>query len=252
MADPQLDAFVRMLQTCRRVVGFTGAGISTESGIPDYRSQGGIWNKYQPVYIDEFLQSRQKRILYWRRKAEFWPGIRDADPNSGHSFFKKLYEKGILHGVITQNIDGLHEKSGLPAEIIVNLHGSSLTTSCLSCGTTVSTQDVYENLDLDNTEPLCGECGRAMKPDTISFGQSLKPQELSRASAFAQECDLLIVVGSTLIVYPAAGIPEEAKRNKASTVLITLSETALDGLFDLVFHEKIGAFMERLQKKDNI
>lgn len=249
MADPQLDAFIRILNISRRIVGFTGAGISTESGIPDYRSQGGIWHKYQPVYFDEFLQSRQKRILYWQRKAELWPGIRDADPNSGHTFFKQLYDKGKLLGVITQNIDGLHEKSGLPAEIIVNLHGSSLTTSCLSCGNRVSTQEVYENLDLDITEPLCGDCGQLMKPDTISFGQNLKSQELKRASAYAQKCDLLIVVGSTLLVYPAAGIPAEAKQNNASMALITLSENAPEGLFDFVFHEKIGAFMERLQKK---
>ena len=145
----QIDALKSAISKSNRIVGFTGAGISTESGIPDYRSKGGIWDKFQPVYFEEFISDEGKRILYWQRKQELWKDLSNALPNKGHLFFKQLYDEGKLAGLITQNIDGLHEKSGLPKEIIVNLHGTNLEVTCLDCGFTVPSQDVFDRLDLE-------------------------------------------------------------------------------------------------------
>ena len=157
-SNNQIEAFISAISKSKRVVGFTGAGISTESGIPDYRSKGGIWDKFQPVYFDEFISDEGKRILYWQRKQELWKDLSNALPNKGHLFFKHLYDDGKLTGLITQNIDGLHEKSGLPKEIIVNLHGTNLEVSCLDCGFTVPSEDVFDRLDLEQGVPLCPEC----------------------------------------------------------------------------------------------
>ena len=239
-----VDRFKTLLSRSERVAGFTGAGISTESGIPDYRSKGGIWTRFQPVYFDEFISSPEKRLLYWERKAELWPQIRDASPGPGHRFFRHLYNEGKLAGIITQNIDGLHEKSGIPSAKIANLHGTSLTTSCLSCGHTEDSQAVYESFQLPARIPVCPVCGGFLKPDTISFGQSLRQDVLRRAEAIAGECDLLIVMGSTLLVYPAAGIPEVALASGAGLAIINLSQTPLDDRADVLIPMKIGDFLE--------
>jgi NAD-dependent deacetylase len=234
-----------LIDRSQKIVGFTGAGISTESGISDYRSKGGLWDRFTPVYYNEFLQDAQKRLLYWQRKVEMWPSIRDAKPNSGHLFFKRLYDEGKLLGLITQNIDGLHERSGLPEEIIVNLHGTGLYTRCLQCSKIFPSDEVFESLDLEHKgPPRCGACGGRLKPDTVSFGQNLKPEELSRAEKLAHDCDCMLCFGSTLVVYPAAGFPESAKRNGAKLGIVTKSETPLDAAADVVIHEQISRVVE--------
>lgn len=229
----------------RRIVGFTGAGISTDSGIPDYRSAGGLWERFTPVYFNEFLQSEEKRLLYWRRKIELWPSVRDANPNSGHEFFVRLLREKKLSGVITQNIDGLHEKSGLPADLIVNLHGTALEVICLTCGAVTPSQDLHGSIDLEQGAPVCDECGGLLKPNTISFGQNLDPAALNRAYALTDSCDLLIAMGSTLVVYPASEIPARAKRRGAKLAIVTLSETPHDAIADFVVNEPIADFVRR-------
>jgi NAD-dependent deacetylase len=231
------------IKMCNRIVGFTGAGISTESGIPDYRSKGGIWNRIQPVYFDEFLQDRNKRILYWQRKLELWDGIKNAKPNEGHLFFMSLYKEGILSGLITQNIDGLHERSGLPSDKIVNLHGNTLETICLKCGKKIPTQRVFDTFDINRDEPACKKCGGLLKPNTISFGQNLNREVLKKAHYLCLNCDLMIVMGSTLLVQPAATFPATAKANGAQLAIINMSETPLDGETDYLFKMKICDFV---------
>jgi len=246
-SNNQIEAFKSAISKSKRIVGFTGAGISTESGIPDYRSKGGIWDKFQPVYFEEFISDEKKRLLYWQRKQELWKDLSTASPNKGHLFFKRLYDEGTLAGLITQNIDGLHEKSGLPKGIIVNLHGTNLEVACLDCGHTVLSEDVFDRLDLEQGVPLCPECNGFFKPNTISFGQQLRGEDLSRANDLAVSCDLMIVVGSTLVVQPASSIPSIAKEKGALLSIITLSETPLDSYADFVFHLKVEDFITLFQ-----
>ncbi len=244
------EKFKEVLVKSTRVVGFTGAGISTESGIPDYRSQGGIWDKFQPVYLDEFISDESKRLLYWQRKKVLWQGIRDARLSRTHVFFKDLYDKGSLVGMITQNIDGLHEKSGLPKDIIVNLHGTNLEVICLECGDITPANQTLDDLNLDNGVPLCEKCNGLLKPNTISFGQSLVAEDIQRAEEMALSCDLMIAAGSTLLVQPAASFPVIAKNNGAVLAIITKSDTPLDDNADFVFHEQLGGFIDRVKKGD--
>ncbi len=238
-----IEEFKSAIEKSNNIVGFTGAGISTESGIPDYRSKGGIWDKFQPVYYDEFVSNENKRFLYWQRKQDLWKDLSKATPNKGHMFFKKLYDNGKLVGLITQNIDGLHEKSGLPNDLIVNLHGTNLEVTCLDCGFTVPSEEVFEGLNLKRGIPLCPECDGLFKPNTISFGQQLRQEDLSKANDLTISCDMMIVVGSTLAVQPASSIPSIAKENGALLVIITLSETPLDYDADFLFHLKMEDFL---------
>ncbi|MCP5004574.1 MAG: sigma factor regulator FecR [Planctomycetes bacterium] len=235
-----MEDFKLAINSSRKIVGFTGAGISTESGIPDYRSKGGIWDKFKPVLFDEFITDEKKRVLYWQRKQELWKDIKNALPNSGHLFFKNLYDKKKLAGLVTQNIDGLHEKSGLPRDIIVNLHGNNLEIVCLTCSTIVPSEKILDNLNLEKGAPLCERCGGLLKPNTISFGQNLREQDLERANTLSLSCDLMIVVGSTLVVSPASSFPTIAKENGAILAIISLSETPADGYADFVIRQKMG------------
>lgn len=242
----QIDAFKSAVDKSKKIVGFTGAGISTESGIPDYRSKGSIWDKFQPVYFEEFISDEKKRLLYWQRKQELWKDLSIAAPNAGHLFFKKLYDEGKLAGLITQNIDGLHEKSGLKKDVIVNLHGTNLEVACIDCDFTMPSGGVFEGLDLRLGVPICQKCKGLLKPNTISFGQQLRGEDLSRANDLANSCDLMIVVGSTLVVQPASSFPSIAKENGALLAIITLSDTPLDSYADFVFHLKVEDFLRLL------
>ena len=241
--ERKLQEFKEIVRQSKRIVGFTGAGISTDSGIPDYRSQGGIWEKFQPVYFDEFLNDKRKRILYWQRKQEMWGPLNAARPNEGHHFFKKLYDEKKLHGLITQNIDGLHQKSGVPDDLMVDLHGNTLEVVCLECGAIVPAADIFGDLDLSQGVPKCEKCGGLLKPNTISFGQSLKQEDIVRAQELCLDCDLMIVMGSTLVVQPAASFPMIARQNGAKLVIVNLSSTPLDSEANLVFSMKIGEFL---------
>jgi len=241
-----IDAFKSAIDKSMNIVGFTGAGISTESGIPDYRSKGGIWDQFQPVYFEEFVSDEKKRLLYWQRKQELWKDLSNASPNTGHMFFKELYDEGKLTGLITQNIDGLHEKSGLPKDLILNLHGTNLEVACIDCGFTVPSEYVFEGLNLDDGVPICQKCNGLMKPATISFGQQLRAEDLDRANKLSGSCGLMIVIGSTLVVQPASSFPSIAKENGALLAIITLSETPLDSCADFVFHLKVEDFLRLL------
>lgn len=243
----RLKTVADWIRQSKKVVGFTGAGISTNSGIPDFRSPDGVWAKNRTVQFQEFINNREDRIEYWRQKLESWPDIRDAQPNSGHRFFAHLQQSGQLLGLITQNIDGLHEKSGIPDDAMVRLHGWLHIAGCLSCGQEISMDDACERVKTDDPAPECGACGGLLKPATISFGQSLRAADLDRATALSVKCDLFLAVGSSLVVQPAAGFPALAKKNGARLVIINHTATPLDQLADAVIRDDIGETAEAIQ-----
>lgn len=224
---------------------FTGAGISTESGIPDYRSQGGIWDQYRPVYFDEFMSSKTSRIEYWRQKNEMYHGLVKAKPNPAHMALFELHEMGLLDGVITQNIDDLHRVSGIPEDKIIELHGNTRRIRCMSCGEICDEAEAHARVAAGDTAPECS-CGGYLKPDTISFGQSMPVYEVQRSVELAKGCDLFLVVGSTLLVQPAASMPVYAKRAGAFLGIINLSETPCDGMADVLIQEKAGEALPAL------
>ena len=224
---------------------FTGAGISTESGIPDYRSQGGIWDKFKPVYFDEFMSREDARIEYWQRWQELYQGLRQATPNKGHQAIAELYQMGLVQAVVTQNIDGLHQASGIPDTAVIELHGNTLRIRCVSCSKISATQEAYDRLSSGDLAPTC-DCGGYLKPDTISFGQSMPTDKVNQAIALSQNSDLFIVVGSTLLVQPAAHMPIYAKQNDAVLAIINLSETPCDDMCDFLFTEKAGIVLDRI------
>lgn len=229
-----------------RIVGFTGAGISTESGISDYRGAGGIWTQYRVVTIQEFLASDEGRVEYWRRKSDSWPSIRDSVPNEGHRAFGELHRQGKLLGLITQNVDGLHRKAGVPDTKIIELHGCTLSTACLDCGHCIPTEVAMAEFEAAHRPPECVECGGWMKPATVSFGQSMPETAMQEAARISAEADIFIAAGSSLAVQPAASLPVVAKQNGALLVVINRNETALDGMADVLLHGETGKILPDL------
>ncbi len=229
-----------LLEECTRAVVFTGAGISTESGIPDFRSPGGIWSKFAPVYFQDFVASEEARREAWRRKMVVDRDMQEAKPNRGHRAVAELVRREKASCVITQNIDGLHQKSGIPEARIVELHGNSTYAACLDCGSRHELEPILEDFARDETLPVCGACGGIVKTATVSFGQAMPQAAMHRAEKETLECDLFIAIGSSLVVYPAAGFPVLAKRNGARLVIINREPTDLDGLADLVLNCEIG------------
>jgi NAD-dependent deacetylase len=242
-ADPGIATLREMIAAARRAVVFTGAGISTESGIPDFRSPTGIWTQMRPIYFQEFVSSPEMRREAWRRKFASDPVLRAALPNRGHRAVARLVSVGKASAVITQNIDGLHQASGVPADKVIELHGNSTYAHCLECGERYELDALREAFERDGDVPDCRACGGLVKTATISFGQAMPEAAMIRAEAETRACDLFLVLGSSLVVYPAAGFPEMAKRNGARLVIVNNEETPLDDIADLVIHRGIGEVM---------
>lgn len=239
----ELDYLKQLLVDANNVVAFTGAGISTESGIPDFRSPGGIWTKYQPIDFRDFMASEEMRREAWRRKFATDETMREATTNAGHRALARLHEDGKLKALITQNIDGLHQASGLPDEAIIELHGNTTYATCLECGKRHEIAWAKEVFADNETLPTCVSCNGIVKTATISFGQSMPEDEMMRAQEATLAADLFIVLGSSLVVYPAAGFPIMAKQNGARLVIVNREATDQDVLADLVIHAEIGASM---------
>ncbi len=236
----ELSRFGSMIASSKNMVVFTGAGISTESGIPDFRSPGGIWTKYQPIDFKDFISSEEMRRESWRRKFASDSVMKQAEPNKGHLAVAKLVERGKVTHVITQNVDGLHQRSGVPDEQIIELHGNATYASCLDCGKRYELADIHDLFGNNETLPICDQCSGIVKTATISFGQAMPVSEMQAAEEATLACDLFVAIGSSLVVYPAAGFPNLAKRNGAHLVILNREETPLDGVADLVLHSEIG------------
>jgi NAD-dependent deacetylase len=223
------DRLVELLRGASRILLFTGAGISTGSGIPDFRGPQGVWTRRQPVYCDDFMRSEAARIEHWDYKLEAWPAMRAAQPNAVHRAAVELHHAGKLQSVVTQNIDGLHARAGLPAAKLVELHGTNLEVECQSCGRRSDPAPHYDYFRRTRRPPVCG-CGGLLKPATISFGQQLREADLQRAAEAAEHCDLVIALGSTLSVHPAAEFPLLAARRGVPYAIINRGPTEHDGL----------------------
>jgi NAD-dependent deacetylase len=234
-------ALRRLIEASRRIAIFTGAGISTESGIPDFRGTNGVWTQMRPILFQDFLASAQARRETWRRRFAGDDTMRAARPNRGHQAVALLVAQGRAQAVITQNIDGLHQASGIPQDRVIELHGNSTYATCLDCTTRHEIAELRAAFEQDGEVPPCRACGGLVKTATISFGQSMPEEPMRRAQAEALAADLFLVLGSSLVVQPAASFPELAKRAGARLVIVNLQETPLDPIADLVVREGIGA-----------
>jgi NAD-dependent deacetylase len=228
----------------RAAVVFTGAGISTESGIPDFRSPGGIWAKYRPIEFQDFVGSEEARRESWRRRFGAAEVLDSARPNRAHRAIAELVKRNIVSAVITQNIDGLHQASGVPDERVIELHGNTTYAACLSCEKRYELADIRARFEQNGEAPDC-PCGGYIKTATVSFGQAMPALAMKRAEAATRACDLFVAVGSSLVVYPAAGFPALAKRGGARLVIVNREPTDQDGTADLVLRSEIGPTFER-------
>lgn len=238
-------ALRELIRASNYIAVFTGAGISTESGIPDFRGPKGVWNTQTPIDFRDFVASEEVRRESWSRKFSGEMKLEDAAPNAGHLAITSLVKAGKVSHVITQNVDGLHQKSGTPDDQVIELHGNASYASCLSCGKRLELGPIKSVFLEHGTLPYCPDCGGIVKTATISFGQSMPDTEMQKAEAASLSCDLFLAIGSSLVVYPAAGFPRLAKENGAGLVIINEQETDLDPFCDLVLHEQIGTTLSR-------
>jgi NAD-dependent deacetylase len=243
-----IDKFAQVgdwLAEAEQAVAFTGAGISTESGIPDFRSPGGVWATSQPVYFDEFMSSASARQEYWRQKAATHDGFMNSEPNAGHQVLAQWERQGRLRAVITQNIDGLHQVAG--SDCVLELHGTARAVSCLDCGARFEAGPMVEYFLAHDRPPDCPECGGRLKHATVSFGQQLPADVLHESLRLSERADLFFAIGSSLVVQPAASLPALAKQNGARLIIINRDPTPLDELADVVMHASIGESLTRIR-----
>jgi NAD-dependent deacetylase len=248
MIAPDLETGISrlrdLIEASSTVLPFTGAGISTECGIPDFRSPGGIWTKMRPIEFGDFLASQEMRDESWRRRFAMEDQFGGAKPGRGHLALASLYRAGKAPAVVTQNIDNLHQASGIAAEHVVELHGNTTYATCLSCAKRYELGWVKERYTAGGgRSPDCPGCGGYIKTATVSFGQAMPETEMHRAQELTESCDLFLVVGSSLVVWPAAGFPLAAKRNGARLAIVNRDPTDFDDIADLVVRHDIGAVL---------
>ena len=240
----------KYIKETNKIVVFTGAGISTESGIPDFRSPGGIWTKMQPIMFEDFLASEEAQIESWKRKFVIDKDMKIAKPNRGHEAIAKLFFKNKISYVLTQNIDNLHHESGIPDDRIIELHGNGTYAKCLNCNERYELNYIKKFLEEKSNNysmsPKCLKCKGIIKSATISFGQPMPVKEMQVAEQASRECDLFLAIGSSLKVYPAAGLPILAKKNGAKLIIINRENTELDSFADLVINDEIGKTLSKL------
>lgn len=239
-AKASIEQLRHYLEAAERIVVFTGAGISTESGIPDFRSPGGLWSRMKPIQFQDYIASDAVRQEAWQRRFSGDRTLEDALPNRGHRAISHLVDQGKVLMVITQNVDNLHQRAGVSEDCIVELHGNAHHASCLACGRRYELSDLEKQFrQLGRVDP-CMACGGIIKTATISFGQPMPELEMRRAERATFNCDLFLVLGSSLQVYPAAGFPEAAARQGIPLVIINREPTPLDDVANLVLHDEIG------------
>jgi len=251
VSDVEEDSrrLAEILAAARRVVVFTGAGISTESGIPDFRSPGGIWTRMAPIDFEDFVRSPEMRNEAWRRRFAMEETFASVKPNAGHIAVADLVALGLVTHVITQNIDNLHQDSGIPPSQIIELHGNTRYARCLDCGDRMELEPIRAHFVAHGEAPDCPACCGLVKTATISFGQPMPELAMACALEATMACDLFLVLGSSLVVYPAAGFPIQAKRNGAKLAIVNREPTEQDAIADLVLHSEIGLVMQGLRSQ---
>ena len=249
-ASRHIEELRQMIRNSQRTVVFTGAGISTESGIPDFRGPKGVWNTQTPIDFNDFIASEDVRREAWQRKFSGDDKLANATPNAGHHAITSLVKSGKVTHVITQNVDGLHQKSGTPDDQVIELHGNAGYATCLACNKRYELDAVRHTFTTEGNLPYCDECGGIIKTATISFGQAMPLDEMQKAEAATLACDLFIAIGSSLVVYPAAGFPRLARERGARLIIINEQPTDMDFLCDLVLHEQIGPTLSAIVSKD--
>jgi NAD-dependent deacetylase len=237
-----------LLSSSTDLVILTGAGISTESGIPDFRSPGGIWTKYDPQEFtyQNFVVNRAHRERYWKMSLDIHPVLAAAEPNAAHRAVAELERRGHLRAVITQNIDGLHQRAGSSPDLVIEIHGTALHVVCLSCGDRQPREQVQARVRAGEAAPTCLSCGGILKPATVSFGQAMPERETALAFEHAEHADVFLVIGSSLVVHPAAYLPVRAVESGARLVVINREETPCDRLATVVVHGQAGATMSEI------
>jgi NAD-dependent deacetylase len=238
--SPDISRLRDLIEGAQRIVPFTGAGISTECGIPDFRSPGGLWTKNQPIPFDAFMESREMRDEAWRRRFAMEESFVKAKPGRGHRALASLYRAGKVPGLVTQNIDNLHQASGIAADDVVELHGNTTYALCLDCGERYELAWVRKKFETAGQHAPDCACGGHIKTATVSFGQAMPAAAMERAEQLTKRCDLFLAIGSSLVVWPAAGFPLMAKRNGAALVIINREPTEFDDIADLVLQDDIG------------
>ena len=236
-----------LVLSARAGVAFTGAGISTESGIPDFRSPGGVWARHKPVMYDDFVHSRAERIRYWEMRKQLYRECADARPNDGHRAIARLGELGHIVAVVTQNIDGLHQDAG--SRRVLEVHGTNRMVACIGCGKEWPPEDVLAMVDAGIEAPDCDECAEPLKSKTIAFGQAMPVQTMADAARLSEEADLYLAIGSSLVVEPAASLPRLAKQHGATLIILNKTPTPLDNIAALVIHESIGSTMRTVLQR---
>jgi NAD-dependent deacetylase len=241
----QIEKVAQWIIHSKKLVIFTGAGLSTESGIPDFRSPGGVWDRYNPedFYFQNFIASETSREKYWQMATEIYEPMKKAQPNLAHLAIAEIEKLGKLDSVITQNIDGLHFKAGNSQEKVIQLHGTAMQVTCLSCEKRYDRDEIQERIKQGQKAPRCDDCGGILKPATISFGQSMPEKETQEAYRRSSLSDLFIVIGSSLVVQPAASMPLTAKQGGAKLVILNRDSTPADDMADIVIHDQAGPTM---------
>jgi len=246
MLQEQLYDAAELVQHARHIVALTGAGISTESGIPDFRSPGSIWQQHPPVNYRDFLHKPEARQSYWAIRHSLTKRVMEARPNAAHQALVELEHRQRLLGVITQNFDGLHQDAGHAPERVIELHGTSRFAACTLCGAHSSMSDLQQRIDAGEVDPRCSLCEGFLKAATILFGQRVPETELARAKEISEACDLFLVIGSSLKVTPASTLPRLALKRNVPLIIVNLQPTTLDTYADVAIHEKAGVILPRL------
>lgn len=250
MSEPILDTLttraVSLIRGASAIVAMTGAGISTESGIPDYRGPGGVWETQAPPTIGDFLVNPETRREFWRRRLSDYPTLVAREPNSGHQALADLERRGTLLATVTQNIDGLHQKAGNSDRRVIELHGNAHQLRCVDCGAVFAAPEIQHRLEAGDPEPVCTACGGILRSGTVLFGDPMPKAALDLSIAAARACDVLLIVGSSLVVNPAARLPEIARRHGASLIVINRTPTPVDDVADVRIQGEAGPVLSNL------
>jgi NAD-dependent deacetylase len=250
MMDDLIKRGIDLIRESEKILVFTGAGLSTESGIPDFRSPGGIWDRYDPSDFDfhKIVSDERAREKYWQMSTEYYEVMRDAVPNQAHLSIKRMEHTGKLLAIVTQNIDHLHHKAGNSPNKIIEIHGTAFSVSCLSCNKAYDRDEIEDRIKSGVTVPYCDDCSGILKPDTVSFGQAMPEDKMAESLQHARECDLCIVLGSSLVVYPAAAVPAQGVESGARLMIINRDETPLDRQAALVIHDSVAKTLGQIME----